>query len=112
MTISTALFICRILLYIGIIFALIRLFKGPRLMDRVLSLDALSVCVIGILVVASVQYKLNYYIDLILVFSLLNFIGTVAYVFYLNKTYDVFKRKDPVETQDLKSIRRDIKTKE
>lgn len=109
--IITTLFICKFVLSIGILFALFRLFKGPRLMDRILSLDAISVCIIGILVVGSVQYKSPFYIDLILVFSLLNFIGTVAYVFYLNKSYEVFKPKEPTETQDIKSARSQIKTK-
>lgn len=94
---ESTLTICRVTLYVSLVFTVIRLFKGPRLMDRVLCLDALSVCVIAILVVKSVQWASPYFIDLILVFSLLNFIGTVVYVFYLNKTYDPYpeRQKEP-----------------
>lgn len=77
--------ICQLALFVAIIFTVIRLFRGPRIYDRVLCLDALAVCVIGILVLKTMQWKSPHFIDLILVFSLLNFIGTVAFVFYLNR---------------------------
>lgn len=86
--IDIALKICQVILYISIVMVFIRIWRGPRVLDRVLCLDALSVCVIGILVLESIRSESAHFIDLILIFSLLNFIGTVAFVFYLNKTYD------------------------
>jgi len=77
--------ICLISLIVAIFMSMVRLIKGPELMDRIMSLDAIAVCVIGILVLESIKRKSPYFIDLILVFSLLNFIGVVAFVYYLNK---------------------------
>lgn len=65
-------------------------------MDRIMSVDAVAICIIGILVLESIKWKSPYFIDLILVFSLLNFIGTVAFVYYLSKTYEA--HRDDVQT--------------
>lgn len=75
------------MLFVGILFAVIRLYKGPRLVDRVMSLDGIAVCVVGFMVLEMLKTQQVFYIDLILVFSLLNFMGVVAFVFYLNKDY-------------------------
>ena len=93
---NTALLITQIILYIAIFLAMWRLIRGPRIMDRVMSLDGVAICVIGLLAVESMKFNSPYFIDLILVFSLFNFLSTVAYVFYLDKKYTpVNKFADP-----------------
>lgn len=78
----------QIVLFIGIALITVRLFKGPRNLDRILSLDAIAVCLLGILVIRLIKDNSPYFIDLILVFSLLNFVGTVAYIYYLRNKKD------------------------
>lgn len=80
--------IIQIVLFIGIALITLRLFKGPRNLDRILSLDAIAVCLMGILVIRLIKDSSPFFIDLILVFSLLNFIGTVAYIYYLRNKKD------------------------
>jgi multicomponent Na+:H+ antiporter subunit F len=92
-----AITITQIILYIACIFAGIRLIKGPRLMDRVISLDGIAIAVIGLLALESIKTQSPFFIDLILVFSIFNFIGTVAYVYYLSHKYSVIETADDAE---------------
>lgn len=83
MTMELIFDICKFFIALSFVFVLVRMIKGPRLLDRVMSLDAFSVCVIGVLILESVEWNSIYFIDLILVFSLINFIGTVSFCYYL-----------------------------
>jgi len=89
--------ITQVILYVAIVFALIRLIKGPRIMDRVMSMDGIAIAVLGILALESIRENSAYFIDIILVFSLFNFVGTVAFVYYLNKKYSVVDTVDDGE---------------
>lgn len=76
-------------LMLAILLSLIRMVKGPTILDRVLSFDAIVVCVVGLIVLLSMQWNTAYFLELILVVSLLGFFTGVAFVFYLEETLDV-----------------------
>jgi multisubunit Na+/H+ antiporter MnhF subunit len=55
-----------------------RLLRGPHLADRGLAVDTLGVMLIGMVGLLSIRQETIFYIDGILVLSLLSFAGTVA----------------------------------
>ena len=78
--------ICGTLLTIAILICLIRMVKGPSVLDRILAFDAITICAVGLMVLLSVRWETPYFIELILVYSLLGFLGSVAFIFYLQGT--------------------------
>jgi len=60
-------------------------------------MDGIAIAVLGILALESIRENSAYFIDIILVFSLFNFVGTVAFVYYLNKKYSVVDTVDDGE---------------
>lgn len=65
---------------------LVRLARGPTVLDRILAFDLIATSVVGLIVLVSVQWRTALYLELILLFSLLGFVGTVAFVFHLHRT--------------------------
>lgn len=85
---STGLFSISLSIAIGmmcicLVLILVRFIKGPRLPDRVISLDVFSASLLGILAVYSVISGVRAYLDVAIVLSLVTFMGTIAFVYYL-----------------------------
>ncbi|HRE08364.1 MAG TPA: monovalent cation/H+ antiporter complex subunit F [Opitutaceae bacterium] len=74
------------LLVVATLLAFYRLAKGPTVVDRILAFDAVVVCAVGQVVLLSRIWESPLYLDLILIISSLGFLGTVALVFYLQRT--------------------------
>ena len=88
------------LLTLGIVLALVRMAKGPTVLDRVLAFDLITTCAVGIIALLSMRWRSTDYIELILIYSLLGFSGATAFVFYLQRAYDPHDdRPDPDRTQ-------------
>lgn len=64
---------------IGLIFSLIRLFKGPSIFDKVLSLDTINVTIIGVIVLLALIFNNDLYIDIAIVYAILSFIETIIF---------------------------------
>ena len=73
------------LLVLGIIFAFIRLLKGPGLPSRVIALDMMSVLGIGIIVIYAVVADQPVFVDVAGVLALVSFLGTVAFAAYVER---------------------------
>ncbi len=86
-TLSSVIFGCITVLCVSLLVVVARMIKGPTIMDRILCFDAMSVCVVGILLLLSVWWRSWSYLDLVLVFSLFGFLGTIVFSYYLYKTY-------------------------
>lgn len=78
--------LCGTILTVAILICLVRVVRGPTVLDRILTFDAITICVVGLMVVLSVQWRSPYFIELILIFSLLGFLGSVAFILYLQVT--------------------------
>jgi multisubunit Na+/H+ antiporter MnhF subunit len=63
-----------------------RMARGPTVIDRILSFDLITTSVVGMIVLLSIRWRTSVYLEVILIFSLLGFFGTVAFVFYLSRT--------------------------
>lgn len=66
------------LLLIALIFALIRLLKGPTVYDRITALDLIASIAIGFIMIYSIVVKRELYFDLAIVIALISFLGTLA----------------------------------
>jgi multisubunit Na+/H+ antiporter MnhF subunit len=74
-----------LLLSIATALALWRLFKGPSSLDRLLAFDAILILLVAKLVVASVRWKTDEFLELILVITSLGFFTTVVFYYYLSR---------------------------
>jgi multisubunit Na+/H+ antiporter MnhF subunit len=74
------------LLSVAMVLGAIRLARGPSVIDRVLAFDLITTCAVGMIVLLSIRWHTGLYLELILIFSLLGFLTTVAFVLYLHHT--------------------------
>lgn len=73
-----------VILGLATLLALRRVFSGPSVLDRIIGFDAGAICMIGMMVLLSVKWRTGLLIEIMLIFSLLGFVGTIAFVSYLN----------------------------
>ena len=71
------------LMGLGILFAVIRMIVGPKLSDRVVSLDTVNMIVIGVIVLLATVLKNAMYLDVALVYAVLAFLETIVFARYL-----------------------------
>jgi len=77
-----------IFVYILLIIAILssyRLFVGPTIQERLISLSCVSVILIIILVILSFYYNNTFYLDISIAFLLLDFVGMIAFTKYLGR---------------------------
>jgi multicomponent Na+:H+ antiporter subunit F len=75
--------------------ALYRLARGPTVIDRILAFDTIASCAVGMIVLLAIQQRTAVYLELILIFSLLGFVGAVAFAHYLSQTGDLADVEEP-----------------
>ena len=71
-------YVATISILISFILVLIRLFLGPTLYDRVLSLNAFGTLAVLMISVVGFLFGRPDFLDIALLYALLNFIGTIA----------------------------------
>ncbi len=86
---TTVLYVAFSVLALAIALGMVRLARGPTVIDRIMAFDLITTSAVGMIVLLSIQWKTAMYLELILVFSLLGFFGTVAFVYYLSRTHDL-----------------------
>jgi multicomponent Na+:H+ antiporter subunit F len=69
----------------GILLCLLRMLKGPTASDRAVAVDTITTTVVALLVFLGFVFKRYVYLDVALVYSLLAFLGLVAFARYLEK---------------------------
>ncbi len=67
------------------LFASYRLFVGPTIYDRLISLNVTGVVLTIVFTLMSVDTGLGFYVDIAISFVLLNFIGTIGFAKYLEQ---------------------------
>jgi multisubunit Na+/H+ antiporter MnhF subunit len=82
---ETVLHVAFGILTLAIGIALVRLVRGPSVLDRIMAFDLITTSSVGMIVLLSILWSTPHYLELILVFSLLGFFGTVAFVQYLSR---------------------------
>ncbi len=72
---------------LGILFAVIRLLKGPTPADRVVALDTFNIIIIGVIALLAYQFKNSLYLDIAIVYAILAFIETIVFARYLEGSH-------------------------
>lgn len=73
------------MLSVSLIFAFLRLARGPSLPDRVIALDLISIIAVGFIVVYAVRFNQSAFLDVAIILTLITFLGTVAFAYYLER---------------------------
>jgi len=68
---------------LAMLFATVRLFRGPSAQDRVIALDVLYANGMLLLLVLGIRFVSSAYFDMALLISLFGFVGTVALAKFL-----------------------------
>ena len=66
----------------AVLLSFVRVVRGPTLPDRVVALDLIGICSVGLMVLASALSGERAFLDAAVVVALLGFLGTVAYARY------------------------------
>jgi multicomponent Na+:H+ antiporter subunit F len=76
-----------VLIFLGIIFGIIRLVIGPDTVDRVVAIDLLTIIAIAVIALLAHIADRYIYLDVALVYGLLSFLGVLAVARYLEKGF-------------------------
>lgn len=82
---DTALFAVMPMLMLSLVLIMVRLIKGPTLLDRVISADLFSTTSIGVVITFSILFGERKFMDVVVLMSVLMFLSTVAFSFYFVK---------------------------
>ncbi len=88
-----------VLIVLGMVACIYRLLRGPHLADRALAVDTLAVQLIGLVLLLMIHWQTPWFIDGILVLSLLGFAGTVAMAQYIGRPHLRPGREDGAVTR-------------
>ncbi|WP_203334401.1 Na(+)/H(+) antiporter subunit F1 [Planococcus beigongshangi] len=78
------------LAFAGLLF---RLIKGPTVADRVVALDAIGISLVSIVALLSLISETEFFLEIILLLSILSFIGTAAFAKFIERG-EIFDRDD------------------
>ncbi|PSL32911.1 multisubunit sodium/proton antiporter MrpF subunit [Planomicrobium soli] len=70
---------------------LFRLVKGPTVADRVVALDAIGISLVSIIALLSLIMGTAFFLEIILLLSILSFIGTAAFAKFIERG-EIFDR--------------------
>ncbi len=73
------------MLALALLIAFARLVLGPRLEDRVVAMDLISVVAVGIIIASTAGTGQRNLLDAASLIALVGFMGTVAYAWYAQK---------------------------
>jgi len=69
----------------ALVFAFVRLLRGPRSPDRLVALEVMSAIGVSIMALAAILWKQPVLLDVILVVALVSFIGTIALATFIER---------------------------
>lgn len=72
-----------VVLCISMVLIMIRFALGPSLADRITALDLISANLIAIIIIYSMISKNIIFMDAALILSLIAFLGTISFAYYL-----------------------------
>lgn len=83
--INIALLLTFGILLLSFILAFFRLLKGPKMSDRIVAMDLIASVTMAFILTYSIMVQKEIYFDIVIVISLVSFIGTVAVSTYLKQ---------------------------
>ena len=79
------IYISLAILLLAMLMMLYRVVKGPTTADRVIALDSIGIALISVVELLSILLDTTLYFEVILLLSILAFIGTVAFSKFLER---------------------------
>ena len=79
------LFFSLTFLGISMILSLIRLVIGPTFPDRIVALEMITFLILGIVACFSIYTGETSYLDIAIIISLISFLTTIAFAYYIEK---------------------------
>ena len=76
-----------VLIFLGMVFGIIRLVIGPEIVDRGGAIDLLTIIAIAVIALLAHVADRFIYLDVALVYGLLSFLGVLAVARYLEKGF-------------------------
>jgi multicomponent Na+:H+ antiporter subunit F len=76
-----------VLIFLSIVFGIIRLVIGPATVDRVVAVDLLTIIAIAVIGLLAHVANRYIYLDVALVYGLLSFLGVLAVARFLEKGF-------------------------
>lgn len=73
------------MLLLSFLLAFLRLLKGPKMSDRIVAMDLIASVTMAFILTYSIMMQKEIYFDIVIVISLVSFIGTVAVSTYLKQ---------------------------
>jgi len=86
-------------LCVTVLLAMYRMARGPTVVDRMVAFELIAGSGVGLIAMLSALRSTTYYLELILVYSLLGFLGTVTLTGLLDRTRE---RRQPRGEEDAK----------
>ncbi len=74
-----------VLILVGALLVLFRAIKGPSIFDRVLSVNLIGTKAIVVIALIGFIHERPEFMDIALTYALINFIGTIAFLKYIEK---------------------------
>jgi len=75
---TVVLIICGVMLAVGATLVLVRLERGPTMLDRTIALDTFTAILIGVLVLIAVATRRRDIVPILAVLALVGFVGSVT----------------------------------
>lgn len=72
-------------IFIGLLFCLIRLVKGPTMIDRGVAADTVSLQILGLVLLLTVRFSSTVVFDAVLIVAILGFVSTVAFAQFIGR---------------------------
>ncbi len=95
-----AIEITTVLIVLGLLCAFLRLIKGPSFPDRVVSVDVITILAVAVAGLLAVSSNHQYYVDVAIALSLVAFLATVAFAWYVDRrTVQLETRKQPQDRE-------------
>ena len=73
------------ILLFSMFMTLYRFLKGPTISDRVVAFDVMSIMSVSLLVILSLYFQRDFYLDIALVFGLIGFLGSTIFGRYIER---------------------------
>ncbi len=80
---NITIFLAFVMLLLAMLISLYRLISGPTVYNRIVALDLIASIVMGFILLYSVVVNKALYFDVVIIISLISFIGTVSISTYL-----------------------------
>lgn len=83
---NTLLTISAMIILLNAFLCLYRAFRGPLVQDRILGINIIGTKTLAVLVLVAHIFKSDMYLDIALVYALLNFVVTITVSHYIENT--------------------------